>query len=512
MASQIHLLQLEPYDDSVSTRDRLKFVEARYVLLVWPANAPALRRKLDLLLVQREALRLGIWLALVTQDPSIIEHAEDLNISVFPSVRAARRGGWKRPRGKMFVEPRSMVDPDGLADHVSRLRGEVPLTEAQIRRRQLTRWGIFAGVWLLLAVVFLVVAPRATVTVYPASEQVSARVRITADTALSDIDLESYSIPAVEVVRSVRDEVSVTATGVRIATPARATGQVVFTNISERPVVVPSGTIVATLDVPALRYETLNELTLQPGRDGTVKVQALEESAGTKGNIRAGNITVVEGELSARVTATNPNAMSGGAIRELSTVTDADYASLRAAAIESVETKALAMLLHEFPAGLVPNSVAVVVGTQNESFSALVGEPTERVLLVLEAQVRALVINEDLARDAAYAGLAPRVAPGREMLPNTLTYEFNLQSIPPGEAQGQRVTFEAIVTGRSTISINDNYVRERVAGASKSEARDRLKRELLLNPNQPVSIRVWPGWYGRLPLLPLRIDVDVATP
>ena len=58
MAPTLYTLQLEPYDDVVSIRDRLSFVQASHVLLMCPPGTPVLRRKLDLLLVQRQpALR-----------------------------------------------------------------------------------------------------------------------------------------------------------------------------------------------------------------------------------------------------------------------------------------------------------------------------------------------------------------------------------------------------------------------------------------------------------------------
>jgi hypothetical protein len=91
MPSPVEILQLEPHDDVVTVRDRLAFVRSRRVLLVWPRNGQILRRKLDLVLIQRAVSRQTVRLALVTTDPQVIDHARDLNISAFASVRESQR-------------------------------------------------------------------------------------------------------------------------------------------------------------------------------------------------------------------------------------------------------------------------------------------------------------------------------------------------------------------------------------------------------------------------------------
>ena len=75
MPQKPEFVQLEPGEDVASVRDRLTFLRGQHVLLIWPENGTALNRKLDLVLVQREAMRLAIRLALITHDPDVIQHA-----------------------------------------------------------------------------------------------------------------------------------------------------------------------------------------------------------------------------------------------------------------------------------------------------------------------------------------------------------------------------------------------------------------------------------------------------
>src|SRR5690606_24968109 len=77
---RIQTIQLEPYDDVVSIRDRLQFVKVRRVLLIFPKHGEVLRRKLDLVLIQREAARRNIQIALLCKNPDVAEHAASINI------------------------------------------------------------------------------------------------------------------------------------------------------------------------------------------------------------------------------------------------------------------------------------------------------------------------------------------------------------------------------------------------------------------------------------------------
>src|SRR3982750_551822 len=103
MANKAEFIQLESGDDAGSVRDRLSFIRGQRVLMIWPEEGTILTRKLDLVLIQREAMRRAIRLALVTHDSEVVRHARELNISTFETIGAAERGRWKRGRGKVFT-------------------------------------------------------------------------------------------------------------------------------------------------------------------------------------------------------------------------------------------------------------------------------------------------------------------------------------------------------------------------------------------------------------------------
>ena len=125
MKSNVEYVQLESGDDATAVRDRLSFIRGRRVLLIWPESGTALRRKLDLVLIQREAKRRAIQLALVTHDEDVIRSAHELGISSFETIGASERKRWKRGRTRIFIQRFHKPDttaPDDLMDAASRVR------------------------------------------------------------------------------------------------------------------------------------------------------------------------------------------------------------------------------------------------------------------------------------------------------------------------------------------------------------------------------------------------------
>src|SRR6185295_16664358 len=141
MANKAEFIQLESGDDAGSVRDRLSFIRGQRVLLIWPEEGVILVRKLDLVLIQREAMRRAIRLALVTHDTQVIRHAKELNISTFETIGASERSRWQRGRSKVFTNrfqrPKDEPIPDDLKEIASRIYAEESKIERRMRRIRL---------------------------------------------------------------------------------------------------------------------------------------------------------------------------------------------------------------------------------------------------------------------------------------------------------------------------------------------------------------------------------------
>lgn len=509
---KLQVIQLEPYDDVISVRDRLSFVNTERVLLVWPRAGSILKRKLDLVLIQREAARRRTRLALVTTDPDVIDHAADLNISTFESVDASHRTGWKKPLSKVFVDrsdrPDNAPDPYELRLAASRLQ---TLTPQQRQVRRAVR--LVAAVVLAAALfaVLYIVGPSADITLTPAQRQISATVRLVADPTISLVDVENGHIPAALVVIEVQTQASIPTTGSKDVPSTLASGTVVFTNQTGTPVFVPAGTVVSAIGTSPVRFRTVADVTVEAGVNRTAEatIEAMQDSAGPVGNIEPNLIINIEGPLNQSLSVRNPEATRGGTIRQQGIVTKADVDNLLILTREKIKQTSLAEFNPRLTGTqfIAPDSIKIVEERPEwTSYSAFVGDFADSLTLTLRARVQALVIDEQLARQASLASLASRVPAGQQIAPDSVA--FTRGAIQGTDAKGL-VTFLMSASANVGIAIDAERVRQRLAGVSVADAMNILQREWLLDPRRPPQIQVSPTLLGRLPLLPVRINVRV---
>ena len=87
----IQVIELEDHDDVNTIRDRLLTAQSPRVLLVIPWDSPALRKPVDLQVVQRSGEANGIEVAIVSTEGEIRTAAHEVGLPAFRSVDAAQR-------------------------------------------------------------------------------------------------------------------------------------------------------------------------------------------------------------------------------------------------------------------------------------------------------------------------------------------------------------------------------------------------------------------------------------
>lgn len=513
MAGPVEIIQLESHDDVTSVRDRLAFVGSNRVLLVWPPEGRVLSRKLDLVLLQREARRRAARLALVTQDPEVINNARELNISAFPSIEESRQQRWRRGRSKVFVDrsdrPESEPDPADLRDSASRLRTQS--TPSQITLRYLFGAVVLLALACALLGAAAVVLPAATVTLTPAREHLDITIRVVADPAATDADIENGVIPATLLRVEIEESAQVETTGSLQEEPTPAGGTVVFTNQTGEAVTIPAGTTVSTSAGAIVRFRTLEAVNIagQEGAIAVVAVEALPEFAGPGGNVPAYAIDHIDGPLGQILAVQNLDPLSGGSVPVDRVVSQADHDRLLAAVRQAIQQRALGDLTPLLGEGqrIIPESIRIVEERPEWTlFSAPVGERADAVSLTMRATVQAVVIDERMANQVALAGLAVRIPPGQVLTPNTMTFSRGrVEAI--SETGG--VTFLANVTSDVISAVDVAGLQQALAGRSHDAALDYLYQHVELAPGIPPRIVIWPEFFGQMPPLPGRIKIVV---
>jgi hypothetical protein len=515
MSKKPEFVQLEPGDDIASVRDRLSFIRGERVLLIWPEEGTVLTRKLDLVLVQREAMRRAIRLALVTHDTQVIKHAEELNISTFETIGASERSRWKRGRAKVFTNrdqrPEDEPEPTDLMPVASRVRVEEP-PEARTWRTlsRLLVLLLLVGALITAAYVLL---PSATITLTPLQEGVQSEVQITADPQAADVDVENAVIPATILRVEIEETGTVPTTGEQSLPNTPAAGSVIFVNQTANSVAIPIGTTVSTSAGTPILFSTTEEAAL-PGEVGSqieVPIQAVEESSGPVGNVDSGLINTVIGDLAEAITVRNLAPTSGGEARSLKAVSVDDVERLLATVRQQIQSRAYVSMLPRLTETQFVIDQTIRISEERSdwmTYSAEPGDVADNLSLTMRAVVEAVAVDGKFGQQIVFAELNGQILQGSILRPETITYERG----PVIEVfQDGKTLFTMIGSGMVTGQVNTSALQERLAGRSLEDARTYILGSVKLADGSAPEIIVAPDWLGRMPILPMRIDVRVQN-
>lgn len=509
------LLQLERNEDVASVRGRLLPHAQGRVLLVWPVRGSALTRRLELVLVQREAQRLGVQLALLTQDPDVIRYARELNLSTFATVGASERGRWKRGRSQLIsLGPRQnraeSAVPDARLSAVARAHADRKPPPSLLR---------LTGAFILLIVVLalgaaaaLLILPTATITLLPARNLIQAEALITADPDATDVDPQGAVIPATLLSITVEDSASLLPGGSQQLSSTPATGTVLFVNLGDDPVAIPAGTLVGTSGAAPVWFHTLASASLEAGAGNQVElpIRATADFEGTAGNVDSGFINSAAGELAQQVSVRNLRPTSGGDSRTASIVLPEDHDRLLAMLRQQLKSQAYIALLSRLENGqhLILESMGIVTERHDWTrFSAIPGEAAEMLSLDMKAIVEAIAIDETLAQQVVLNRLQVEVAAGSSLLTHTVNHERG--TVVSDYADGL-IRIWRRAEALTEIIVDAGALAEQLVGLTSAEARARIHQQLPLQPGTTPRINIEPAWPGRMPFLPFRISIQMA--
>jgi hypothetical protein len=383
------------------------------------------------------------------------------------------------------------------------MRGEVFPPEAAWRSLPLTR--ILSFSLAVLSVLALVAGflPGARVTLTVEKREQAVTIPVSSSPAVKGVYL-SGSLPSYEIETSVQGSDSAAARGVLAVPMTRASGVVRFQNLTDRPIVLPAGTVVRTAATPPVRFETVEGVELQPGTRSVVEASVQALDAGSASNLDTGLIQAVEGTLGLSVSATNPSPLAGGTDQTITAPDDDDRASLRAVLFAALERDALEQMSLSLPEGslIFPDTIELVE-TLEETFSPPAGEPGEDLMLSLQLRFRARYAAaadlQQLIGGAMDAALPPEFTPR----PGSLVLEVSRQPVtgPSGLTR-----WEMSASRELLRRVDESQATWLVQGRSVRSARARLSQLPLAAPPQIV---LNPAWWPFLPVAPFRIVVDI---
>ncbi len=515
MPANIELIQLQSSDDVTIVRDRLSYLRGRSVLIIWPERGTTLTRKLDLVLIQREATRLAIRLAFVTHDTTVTRSALELGISVFETIGGAQRAKWQRNRAKVFTgraqRPDDQPDIESLAPVASRLRAETTVS-GQGRVRLVMR--VIASILFItvIGVVAYIALPSATIIILPTQTQAEISTPITADPTFTQdqIDVENGIIPALTVRAEVEERATIETSGARSFGATPAIGSVVFINTTTIATEIPLGTFVSTSAGTPIIFRTMQAAAVAGGAGLQIEVpvEAVTESAGEVGNnIPVGLINSIIGNLNSSLQVRNLAPTYGGTSRQIRVVTDDDYRRLNDIIRQQLQERAYAEMLPRIGEDqfIIPESIRITEERDDwTSYDQAVADESDTVSLTMRAVVEATAIDMRVAEQIAYVQLSSQIPRGRSIDLDTLVYERSPQVTIDVDG---RASFTLMARGSITVQIDTAQLQQRLAGLSLSEAQRYLTSTLDLAGDTQPQIELSPDWFGQMPILPNRIVI-----
>jgi hypothetical protein len=508
MANRPEYIQLEPGDDAASVRDRLSFIRGQRVLLIWPEEGTILTRKLDLVLIQREAMRRAIRLALVTHDPEVIQNANELNISTFETIGSSERSRWQRGRSKVFTtrfqRPKDEPIPDDLKEVATRIRAD---EDAEARRWRPLR--LLLALFVLLMIgggVAYLLLPSATVTLTPAAAQVNASAQITADPSVKAVDVENRLIPAIRLRVPIDDTSTVETTGEKPLGDALSTGSVVFVNQKQDAVTIPAGTTVTTSAGTPIQFRTTKEAQLSGGVGFQIEVpiEALPASAGDTGNVSIGMINTIIGPLAGRLTVRNLAPTNGGSSQTQRVVVAADKDRLVEIVRQQLQSRAYIEMKPRLTQTqfIIPETIRIAEERDDwKTFSAKEGDTADSLSLNMHAVVEAIVVDQQFT----LAQMSNQVGRGQFIRPDSISYEMG--GVDNVDEQTGRITFSMSGSGQVAALIEPEALKQKLAGMTLNDAQAYLISSVNLQQNTLPQITLSPDWFGRMPILANRITV-----
>lgn len=497
------ILRLEPHDDVISARDKMEWSQTGRILLVWPNRGTILNRRIDLVLLQRHSQSLGAQLAVITRDPQVCYHADELGIPVYKDLRQAQKTHWRINRS---IRRKKGVLPPSVRSHpadLDEMRRQAHPSLPQWLSSPVTRIAAFALSILALLSIAAVIVPAAEITLTPQSQiqQITLGVRI--DPEIDTINL-SGAIPSRTVSIVLDGEQDTPAEGFSSVPDQAATVDILIANLTDEPLSIPAGTVIRTPGDQPKRFSISQAAQVPAGVGQSVSLPAKALLPGADGNIRAESLTIIEGSLGTRLSAINPMPASGGSNRRSPAPLGSQREQLYRQLIEQLYQQAIQELSQQMqPGDILLTPTLTFTQVIREVYDPPEGQPADQLNLALTLDFEAQVASDEDLRSLAKGALDANLPEGYRAVPDTISVEIvNNPEIRSGEGVSWRIR----ATQQIQADIEEATAQSLIRGLSPALANEKLVASLPLE-NTP-AIRVIPNWWPRLPLLPYRMSVN----
>jgi hypothetical protein len=496
------ILQLEPEDDLLTTREKIAWSQSSRVILVWPrAGLPLLENSVVLAQLRQAARSTGVEIAIVATARPVIEQAQELGIPVFESIIAAKDcDPW--PKQPHISEKRS-----GSRATAAYLRQQQvffkPLLEVDERKMPTRVVSVLSAAALLAALLLFI--PSAQVSMAMETQQQNVSIEVCASPNVNEPSVTGM-VPAEVLTWVVSGEDDLDSTGQVILADQYAAGQVLVYNLSGEAIELPAGLVVRTSSAEPVRFETLDPLLLSPGPTlAGVEARIRALWPGASGNVDSGAIQLAEGDVGLNLRVENQQPTGGGGERSVPAPTQADFDTLRQRLLDRLQHEALNQLKTAAEPGqsILTPSLGLRSVLYEQQQPAL-GQPGDRVKYLLQLEFTAWSVKNTDIEKAAVLALDAVLPEGYAPVTGSLQIQSEHDS---AAANTERCEMGWLVQAARMVSPvwSPMEARRDLSGETVEEAARILQNRYTLRGSPQV--RLWPAWWPWMPFAPFRIEV-----
>jgi hypothetical protein len=497
---ETNVIPLSSQDSVLGVRAKVQHADTPRLLLLWPKNGRVLTRRLDLVLVQRTCQARGVQLALVTRDPVVTAHAKALDISVFEDEATARRRSWRRGRRRSQLEIELEEGTLSQSEYLEELQTAAKKVRSRIPGKMWARLIPVAVGLLAAAAIAGLFWPAAVIDMRMAGDTQAVTLSVAASPEVSVPNL-SGSLPARRVVVMIEGKQTTASTGSVIIPEKRATGEVLLTNLTSRPVMAPVGTIVLTLEEPTAWFETIQAVEAPVGDEGVlVAVRSL--IPGSEGNVEAETVQAFAGETGLYLAVTNPEPISGGSDQSSPAPGDSDLRRLRSDVLDLLDEQAVEKIRNSLAEG--DQLIMATLAREeiiSEVYTPELGSPSDTFELAITTQYSAWVVTEADVAALAQLVLDTSLENGFMAVADTLVVSPVVEPV----MENDRAVWDVHAVRQVQKIWRADDVME-LTNRTPEEAADWLAEHYPLDGEPVISLT--PDWWPRMPFLAFRISIN----
>jgi hypothetical protein len=207
-----------------------------------------------------------------------------------------------------------------------------------------------------------------------------------------------------------------------------------------------------------------------------------------------------------QVNVINVTPTEGGGMSQARYVTNADKDQLRESSLLQLKEDGYYDLMAQLGEEEILARASLQAFVLSETYDKFPGEVGESLDLHMRALVRGTVIDREDVELLGLRMLQLEVREGFQLLSGET--EVRIDEISDVEYDGT-LTFQIAAEGLSWAEIDVLEIKEAVKGKLAADAEEHLSRHLSLATKPTVE--VLPAWWDRVPWLPFRIAVHVAS-